>query len=355
MKLRYIPAVLVLFAVLMGGGYYALNQLRWLLRPVPHPCYVEAGSIATPDVNPIPENAPYLGSESITRGNAANLVLLHRTERFDDVESPYSAFNSDASMVVHRLRERWEIVDTYSGEIIWSRNALDTPTNVRDEFYGYGISDLGNFSLDTNEWIGGVAANAKCIAVGTSGGKIRFISRETTDRWTGTLAARHDVGNLTFSPDGMWLAYTTSGDNDSAGPALFSLWNLERHEEVFDVRLRSASSDGADLVFSPDSRLIAAAYHGYIDVYDVVTKARLFTLDDEAPRFSISVLAFNSDNSLLASGTGGGQVKLWDINTGELFIEFQIAYAVSALAFNHNSRNLLVIDDVGSVLYWGIE
>jgi WD40 repeat protein len=368
-------ALIVALILVVGGAFLYLQLTK---RLVPHPCFVEQylDLFATT----IPGDRPYIGAETIAQANAANLTLIHRSEPWLPAERVFSvAFNSDASLFARHHASRWDIVNTYTGAVIWS---IDLPRGLgaltftpENMLYGISSSDVINvvddavvvsYSLRTNVQLEGLAINSRCIAVGASNEhKIRFTTRETTDQWDGTLGTPYDVSNLTFSPDGMWFAYSTSGDNDSMGPAIFSLWNLEQNKEVIESRLEEGNWEESDIIFSDDSSLIAVAYFDRMDIYDIDAEELRFRLDDISPTLrlddngltmqsNISQLAFNDDGTILASGTIDGEIALWDTQTGEIIANYQIDNRIVDLAFNQNSLNLLVVDEMGAIWYWGM-
>lgn len=318
------------------------------------------------------EEAPYIGSASINPENADDLTLINRSDTLLPATVFTSvAFNNDASLLALEADIHLRgIINTYTGEVIWSnelaRGVGGLAFTEDNELLGLGYSEvfyfedndtLFNYSLGNNIIDTSLASNGNCVAVGATDGSIRFATIDTMDDQIGSINAPNDIANVTFSNDGIWLAYSTSGDWDSGGPAVFSLWNLQHNTEVLRTRLETGNWREADIVFNANSQLLAVSYYDRINLYNTASEELIFILDDIGARRdrNISQLAFNINGSLLASGTHDGDISLWDTETGEMIANYQINSAVLDLAFNQDSRNLLVIGEMGSLWYWGIE
>ena len=68
-------------------------------------------------------------------------------------------------------------------------------------------------------------------------------------------------------------------------------------------------------MFSPDSRLLAAAgYEHVVRVYDGRSGALVRSL--EAPAGEVRALAFSPDGKYLAGAGQGGVIRIWDLARG---------------------------------------
>jgi len=90
--------------------------------------------------------------------------------------------------------------------------------------------------------------------------------------------------------------------------------------------------------FTPDgSKLVVAGYGKHTDVFDVKTGKLLHRLAQESNIFSGAI---SSDGETLA--TGGHDVRLWDIKTGERFAAFgRLGGTIRALALSPDGKTLL--------------
>jgi WD40 repeat protein len=171
------------------------------------------------------------------------------------------------------------------------------------------------------------------------------------------------VTGLAFHPEGKLLA-TASHDKT------ITLWNCESGEMVRVLRdHRSALSCVA---FSPDGSRIASSasplragdFRPDDDenfVWDTATGAVIHRMRGHRGR-PVS-LAFTSDGKRLATAGHDGQVKLWDVKTGQEILTLiardvdpddpDAIARITSLAFDRNG-SLLTGSDRGSVRYWKI-
>ena len=120
-----------------------------------------------------------------------------------------------------------------------------------------------------------------------------------------TLGVRGSVSAVALSDDGAWLA---AGATDKTVHLLDMLGNSATRE------LKGHKRSIQALAFSPDSKLLAsAAPDERILVWAVGREAEPRRLP--SPPHGATTLAFSPDGSLLASA-GGGEVKVWDVDSG---------------------------------------
>ncbi|MFY0529560.1 KGGVGR-motif variant AAA ATPase [Archangium gephyra] len=113
-----------------------------------------------------------------------------------------------------------------------------------------------------------------------------------------------EVGWVTFSPDGAWLA---GGCDD--GKVVFwesssgkLLWSIQAHAQ--QVR---------ELAFSPDGALLATGSEdGTACMWDVRTGKLLRTLDGHGK--PVTTVSFSSDGALLATGSEDATILIWDVS-----------------------------------------
>jgi WD40 repeat protein len=145
---------------------------------------------------------------------------------------------------------------------------------------------------------------------------------------------------VAFSPDGSVLA-SGSGDNDpSAGSSdgLVQLWDVVTRARIATLAVTNAGA--GSLAFSPDGKVLASvAGDGAITLWNAATHVSAATLTAEA---DAKCVAFSPDGSTLASGNGDGTVTLWDVATRERRVTLQTgtASAVRSVAFSPDGATL---------------
>jgi eukaryotic-like serine/threonine-protein kinase len=110
---------------------------------------------------------------------------------------------------------------------------------------------------------------------------------------------------LAVSPDGKLAA--------TADQATAYLWDTRTGRQLALLKLAPASV--GVLQFSPDARLLAVAAGNEIRLFDTETGADRRRLSGH--RASVGALSFRPDGGALLSRTIDGEVKLWDLTTGE--------------------------------------
>ena len=138
----------------------------------------------------------------------------------------------------------------------------------------------------------------------------------------GPLARRGQktrVEHLAFSPDGRTLAA-------GSWNGTLRLWDLSQGKIRATYVLPSGS-----MAFTPDGKTLAlGCWDGTIQLWDVEGERERAVLgghlappirreDDSlyAPWRGVEALAFDPDGKIMATGSGDGTAKLWDLSSGE--------------------------------------
>ena len=132
--------------------------------------------------------------------------------------------------------------------------------------------------------------------------------------------------DLAFSPDGTKLVFY-GRDTNSSEPWLNYVLRLTDVSTGYE--LVSVPDSASNLTFSPDGKIVAGTRSDTIRLWNTETGETLdISLSDpnadpeEQHRPSIGTLEFSPDGKRLAGGTMGGDVQMWDTETGEALTSF---------------------------------
>ena len=179
-----------------------------------------------------------------------------------------------------------------------------------------------------------------------------------TDVWTGDELAtlpKH-ARELIFSPDNRTKTVATTAGRD------IRLWNTETGDELVIPVLDALSLGMHDnpptileLAFSPDGRwLVSGTTEGEIRMWDVATGEALTVFAEPTEQENlghISALAFSPDRALLAAGTHG-YIHLWDVHTGHKRSSIHTVHKRGRTTF-HDRPGSLVFSPDGAILVSG--
>lgn len=153
--------------------------------------------------------------------------------------------------------------------------------------------------------------------------------------------------SLAFSPNGLILGLGfKNGD--------VKLWNLKSEKGI-----KTLSSDARwvnAVTFSNDGKMLASVGNT-IKIWDLNSEKEInsFGVSDKVGGFQI--VAFSGDGKLLATNEGlGGDVAVWNVETGEKLKSFEAAFAISltALAFSADGKALVTISKF-TIKIWDLE
>jgi WD40 repeat protein len=160
--------------------------------------------------------------------------------------------------------------------------------------------------------VGAVAfrPDGETLASGSCDGTVRIWSSTATEPLT-VLAGLRGMTAVAFSPDGRQLAVAPGGGGD------VELWNPRTAERL--CSLVGAGGTVAQLAYSPDGRLVAAAHEtpreaGDIRVWKTDTGEQVQAFGDHG-RGAVTV-AFSPDGTRLLTTSGDEMLMAWDVQTG---------------------------------------
>lgn len=180
-------------------------------------------------------------------------------------------------------------------------------------------------SLPQDEWTSQILSME--MSVPTERIQANTIDRLELNRFCGI----GDILDFQFSPDERFLVARTSDG--------YFINNLERYTEshflVTDAYYRQAFS------VSSDGKYLAIGGVEYIRVLDMEGNLAYELKDDQEA--GISALAFSKDNTMLASGTSDGMIRVWNLEKGNWIYEYEILLdrQVDFLEFSPDNTQLI--------------
>ena len=158
---------------------------------------------------------------------------------------------------------------------------------------------------------------------------------------------------IEFSPDGELLATSVSDDDETRLEIV--IWNVQSGKE--QARFESFRPYWSDCCrFSPDGAMIAARSpkDGILGIWHTASGSLMTEMGEhEGP---IWCVAFSPNGQLLASGSEGGQIKVWNVSTGmeRGSIVDESTWAVTAIEFSPDGETLTTGDGDGNVKHWDV-
>ena len=223
---------------------------------------------------------------------------------------------------------KYAISSTTLGEgtvYLWSLDK--TVTKLQEFTYGAVVSDAPQNVV--------ISPDGKSVLIGYIGGSAvlwDITSGEMVKIFYGHEA---EVHSLAFSPDGN---YVLTGGLDKTA----RVWSVQSGTEL--LRLNTSGIVNS-VAFSPDGQaVLTGCADGTVQLWDVhpTSKLPIFTGDNtNIGGVSLSAVAFSPDGNYLATGGTDG-LKLWDMDTGELWRAFADSGSINyAVRFSPDGRSLL--------------
>ena len=118
------------------------------------------------------------------------------------------------------------------------------------------------------------------------------------------------------------------------------------------------------MAFSPDGKLLAGGHPGIITLWDVSglnpswgdSNPFKRTLGNRSGEYTANEIVFSPDSNLLASAHADQMVRLWNVKTGELQAAFKgHTDEVNSVSFSPSGKILASASDDLTIRLWDIE
>ncbi|GAB4531313.1 MAG: caspase family protein [Pleurocapsa sp.] len=215
------------------------------------------------------------------------------------------------------------------------------------------------------------------------------------DKLITTLTGHQNaVNTIAFSPDGKTLI---SGGEDKT----IKLWNLETDKLI--TTLTGHTDSIKTVTVSPDNKLIASAgYDNKIKIWTIAgellqtidghnlavtslqfttplgsnhtlasaswdNSIKLWKIENEGKtsqllhtlighQDGVTTISFNSNGTILASGSGDRNIKLWDVKTGELIKTLRgHTSQINTLAFSNDDNTIISGEEQKGLFWWNLD
>jgi WD40 repeat protein len=250
-----------------------------------------------------------------------------------------------------------------------------------------------------------LSANGEIVAVSGAHGAVRLWNAVTGRPIGGPIAGGRAVTGLAVSPDGKTVAVVADGlqlwatatgqrignplpPSDAGGPVAFSpddalvatvgsdgkarLWDAATAQETGDPMTASGpAADPQAVAFSPNGKILATvAANGDASLWSVATQRQIGTPMTAGPGTTAgtaptagpaagpatAAAAFSQDGTMLATASGNGTARLWDVTTRQeigapMTADTQPLYAV---AFNPSGTMLATASGDGTARLWDV-
>lgn len=208
------------------------------------------------------------------------------------------------------------------------------------------LADLKTLSIEADlvqdEWI-------RSIAISPDGGTVVFstgtqLSILDVPTQQALAQPQGEVGQITFSADGNWMA-------TSLGGTLVAMWDMQAVEKL-GAFIPHMGMDVLALRFSADGRRLATiGEDNFVRLWDVTTGQQIFEADlERTPR----LLAFSPDGGTLAARSDGNPIIFWDTETLQETGRIEPGFWVLWMAFSPDGELVALSGDDQSRSVWSV-
>ncbi|KAL1683583.1 WD40-repeat-containing domain protein [Schizophyllum commune] len=108
------------------------------------------------------------------------------------------------------------------------------------------------------------------------------------------------------------------------------------------------------LAISPDKRLLAAAIHKKVNIYEINSASNEPRATFEGHSMNVTSLCFHSEGRWLVTGSEDGTIKIWDLRTSQVHRVYVNGAPVNDVCVHPNQGELIFCDQAGSVKQWDL-
>jgi len=188
--------------------------------------------------------------------------------------------------------------------------------------------------------------DGKWLATASRDAEVRLWDVNTAETVHILEGHKDSIGGLEFSPDGSQLITLSSGDQT------VYVWDVATGEQSSSFTVDNTLG----VKISQDGKiLLSFDQSGALQRWDIATGEKQLETPVQVCPGSVSALAFNPDDSLLAIGCSDGDVKMWDAAlTSEISAVHAHGKYVSSIGFSKDGSTLLTTGSDNVIWLWKV-
>lgn len=266
-------------------------------------------------------------------------------------------FTPDGSFILLVGKFNYNLIDfdsnsTYAGEI----EAVEAET-------GKTVSRLGVCGGKFGFSLGRIASRSNILAVSCKDGTLQLWDIKQA-KLLKTIRPRvgKEIDHYELSPNGKRLI--TFEEDNSPTPYKAVLWDAESGALLKVLTPDGGGNFATSAAFSPDGKMLAVSYDGFVYLRNAVNGELLYKLADgnlkgfptRSHNAMVYVLLFTPDGKKLITGSVDKLAKIWNTESGSL--EHILAGHKSRIdmgAISDNGKMLATIDYDKGIKFWDIE
>ncbi|KAG8931524.1 TOR complex subunit lst8 [Tulasnella sp. 419] len=108
------------------------------------------------------------------------------------------------------------------------------------------------------------------------------------------------------------------------------------------------------LAISPDKRLLAAAIHKKVAVYEIAGNSSTPVVVFEGHGNNVTSVSFHSEGKWVVTGSEDSTIRIWDLRSSHLYRSYDNGSPVNDVCIHPNQGELISCDQAGSIKQWDL-
>jgi len=222
-------------------------------------------------------------------------------------------FAADETLVTSSIAGTLRYWDVNTGR---QRQQVDLPPSIRDTSWRKLTAEKSS-GLHSGAVL---SADGQSLFLGRADGTIEILGAADQQRRRTLRVPGGWIKGLAISADGLRVAALRQLGAEDPRTAMVLDTATGQVVGAIGSRPFRENSIWSLAVLNKDGTLLATAYHEFVVLWEVASGRLLHTLEhrDEQAGFTVWTLSFSPDSQTLATGGAGGDVRFWDVESGEV-------------------------------------